>query len=133
MPGIAGLLEGIRFVKKMGTDHIADHERQLTKRAAQILEQTPGIHTYVADDPLDQVGVLSFWVEGRDCEELGEGLARRGIAVRSGLHCAPLAHRTAGTLEHGTVRLSFSALNTLEQMDCFAARWQDVLREKVTF
>ena len=133
MPGIAGLLEGIRFVKKMGTDHIADHERQLTARAAQILEQTPGIHTYVADDPQNQVGVLSFWVEGRDCEELGEGLARRGIAVRSGLHCAPLAHRTAGTLEHGTVRLSFSALNTLEQMDCFAARWQDVLREKVTF
>ena len=36
----------------------------------------------------------------------------RGVAVRAGLHCAPLAHRTAGTLESGTVRLSFSALNT---------------------
>ena len=45
-----------------------------------------------------------------DAEALGAALADRGIAVRAGLHCAPLAHRTAGTLDTGTVRLSFSAL-----------------------
>ena len=44
-------------------------------------------------------------------------LAERGIAVRAGLHCAPLAHRTAGTLNTGTVRLSFSHWNTREEVD----------------
>ena len=41
------------------------------------------------------------------CEEAAEFLARRGIAVRAGLHCAPLAHRSAGTLDTGTLRISF--------------------------
>ncbi len=62
--------------------------------------------------PAAQAGVLSFRVRGRDCEELGEALGDAGIAVRAGLHCAPLAHRTAGTLETGTVRASVSAFNT---------------------
>ena len=46
-----------------------------------------------------------------DTEELAQCLADREICVRAGLHCAPLAHRTAGTFETGTVRLSFSAMN----------------------
>jgi len=52
-----------------------------------------------------------------DAEALGAALAERGIAVRAGLHCAPLAHRTAGTLNTGTVRLSFSHWNTREEVD----------------
>ena len=52
-----------------------------------------------------------------DAETLGSALAERGIAVRAGLHCAPLAHRTVGTLDTGTVRLSFSDLNTPEEVD----------------
>jgi len=49
---------------------------------------------------------VSF-VPGCDCEEAAEHLAKKGIAVRAGLHCAPLAHESAGTLETGTVRVSF--------------------------
>ena len=44
-------------------------------------------------------------------------LAKRGIAVRSGLHCAPLAHHSAGTADTGTVRFSFSAFNRADQAD----------------
>ena len=54
----------------------------------------------------DQCGTVSF-VPPLDCEETAELLGRRGIAVRAGLHCAPLAHESAGTLETGTVRVSF--------------------------
>ena len=50
-------------------------------------------------------------MEGIDCEELGEAMARQGVALRAGLHCAPLAHRTVGTLKTGTVRFSPSAIN----------------------
>ena len=53
-----------------------------------------------------QAGTVSFVPEG-DCEDLAEALAKRGIAVRAGLHCAPLAHESAGTVQTGTVRVSF--------------------------
>lgn len=47
-----------------------------------------------------------------DCELVGEALGKCGIAVRAGLHCSPLAHRSAGTYEKGTVRASFSSFNS---------------------
>jgi selenocysteine lyase/cysteine desulfurase len=53
-----------------------------------------------------QSGTVSFLC-GLDSEEAAEKLARQGIAVRAGLHCAPLAHESAGTLETGTIRVSF--------------------------
>ena len=53
-----------------------------------------------------QAGTVSF-VPNADCEEYARLLEREGIAVRAGLHCAPLAHESAGTLETGTVRISF--------------------------
>ena len=55
-----------------------------------------------------QSGVLSFRPLRGDCESLAQQLSDRGICVRSGLHCAPYAHRSAGTLETGTIRASFS-------------------------
>ncbi len=55
-------------------------------------------------------------------------LADRGIAVRAGLHCAPLAHRTAGTLDTGTVRLSFSHWNTREEVSRFLVAMGEILR-----
>ena len=58
--------------------------------------------------PGTQSGVLSFRPLRGDCETLAQQLSERGICVRSGLHCAPYAHRSAGTLETGTIRASFS-------------------------
>ena len=55
----------------------------------------------------DQTGVLSLRCPTMDGETLAQRLAERGVCVRSGLHCAPLAHESAGTLETGTVRFSF--------------------------
>ena len=75
-----------------------------------------------------QTGVLSFRLDGWDCEALGEALAAQGAAVRAGLHCAPLAHRTAGTLETGTVRCSFSAFSTTAQVEHFARILRQIVR-----
>ena len=61
--------------------------------------------------------MVSFVLEGQDCQEVGEILGQRGIALRAGLHCAPLAHETAGTLKTGTIRASFSAFNTPAEAD----------------
>ena len=128
MPGIAGLLEGLRFVKARGTERIAAHERRLTRQLAARLAGMPGVEVFFCPDDDSQTAVLSFRAEGRDCEELGEALAARGAAVRAGLHCAPLAHRTAGTLDTGTVRCSFSAFNTAAQVEEFARLLGQTLR-----
>ena len=131
MPGIAGLLEGIRFVRRRGVDKICRQEQQLTAYAARRLELIDGVKLFTDGEFINQTGVLSFLAANRDCEEVGERLAQRGIAVRAGLQCAPLAHRTVGTLKSGTIRFSASVFNTMSQVDRFAAELQDVIRENV--
>lgn len=119
LPGIAGLLAGLRYVTARTPEAIGKREGALIRRAAQGLARLPKVRAFQARDPACQSGVLSFQVEGMDCETVGEALSRRGIAVRAGLHCAPLAHENAGTLEAGTVRLSVSDFNTAAEVDRF--------------
>lgn len=108
--GIAGLLEGLKFVRRKGEACILRHEQSLNEQMMQGLSQIPGVEVFCGSRQT-QSGLCSFRAEQMDCEELGEELARRGVAVRAGLHCAPLAHRSAGTVQSGTVRVSFSAFN----------------------
>lgn len=129
MPGIAGLLAGIRFVRRQRTERILAHERALTRRAATRLAALPEAEVFAAPEDAGQAGVLSFRVAGRDPETIGEALAERGIAVRAGLHCAPLAHRTAGTLDTGTVRVSFSAFNTVQEVEVLASALRELTRK----
>ena len=119
LPGIAGLLAGLRYVTVRTPEAIGKREGALIRRAAQGLARLPRVKVFQARDPACQSGVLSFQVEGMDCEAVGAALSRRGIAVRAGLHCAPLAHENAGTLEAGTVRLSVSDFNTAAEVDRF--------------
>ena len=116
MPGIAGLRAGLAFVEELGPERILRRERELVRLAAALLEDIPGLELFRAEEPENQTGVLSFRLEGRDCAETAEALARRGFALRAGLHCAPLAHRSAGTLDTGTVRLSVSVFNRESQI-----------------
>lgn len=125
MPGIAGLLAGIRFVSQMGPNQIRNHEKRLLNSLNRQLRTIPGIQTYYSSS--NQTGVLSFTVQDMDCERLGGLLSDQGFAVRAGLHCAPLAHRSAGTLQTGTVRVSFSAYNTLEETNRFAETVEELL------
>ncbi len=112
MPGIAGLAEGIKFVSSVGTSKILAHGRELIAAAADGLRQIGGVRLYEADNPEHQAGVMSFNIRNVPSEQIASELWARNIAVRAGMHCSPLAHRTAGTLEQGTVRISVSAFNT---------------------
>ncbi|MCI9330868.1 MAG: aminotransferase class V-fold PLP-dependent enzyme [Oscillibacter sp.] len=116
MPGIAGLLAGVRYVRRGGLEKILAHERHLTQMTIQGLEAMQGLRLFVSPDLRSQAGVLSLTAEGMDVEAIGSALAERGIAVRAGIHCAPYAHRTVGTLDTGTVRISFSDFNTPEEV-----------------
>ena len=119
VPGIAGLLAGLEFVQSQGADRILRHEQSLLGHLCSQLAGAPHLKLFCGSEA-DQTGVLSLQVSGWDCELAAAQLAELGFAVRAGLHCAPMAHRCAGTLEQGTVRVSVSAFNTEQEMDDFA-------------
>ena len=126
--GVAGLLEGLRFLRRRDIRWIAGHESRLIQRMGNGLSRLPGVEVFQASMPKAQSGVLSFRIKGRDCEDVGEALGDRGFALRAGLHCAPEAHRTAGTLDTGTVRASVSAFNTEMEIDRFLRAIGDMVR-----
>lgn len=107
VPGIGGLLAGIEMVQKTGISNIFEREQRLSRQCTQQLQRL-GFHVFSGKQ---QSGVVSF-VGEEDCEELARYLADKGIAVRAGLHCAPLAHESAGTIQTGTVRVSFGHAST---------------------
>ena len=115
VPGIAGLGAGIRFLARQSQEALQKKEAALLQRATQGLARL-SFPVYTGPG---QVGVLSFRVPGMDCEEGAEAFARRGVALRAGLHCAPLAHRTGGTLPEGTIRLSLSSLSRPADVEGF--------------
>ena len=121
VPGIAGLLAAAEWIAKCGTERIRRHETELRRRIADQLQADRRISVFQTADDREQTGVLSFQIHGVDCEAAADRLAQRGIAVRAGLHCSPLAHRTGGTLEQGTVRLSVSPFTTVNEADRAAA------------
>ena len=107
--GICGLAAGLRFVRQQTPQRLLAHEIRLRRLLASMLEDIPGIRLFTGEA---QSGTLSLCAAQTDCEALAARLASEGICVRAGLHCAPLAHESAGTLETGTVRFSLSAFNT---------------------
>ncbi|MCD8323209.1 MAG: aminotransferase class V-fold PLP-dependent enzyme [Oscillospiraceae bacterium] len=116
VPGIAGLLAGVEWLSRKTTAAVLAQERELAAAFCEALAGADRIRLFRAADSACQAGVVSLQVRGADCEEIAVRLAERGIAVRAGLHCAPLAHQTAGTLRAGTVRFSFSPFNTRSEV-----------------
>ena len=110
VPGIAGLLAGLQYIRNTGVETILRHECRMREQAARLCSRFDRLRIFTGS-PGTQTGALSLVCAGMDTEDLAQCLAAREICVRAGLHCAPLAHRTAGTFETGTVRLSFSAMN----------------------
>lgn len=130
VPGISGLLEGIRFVSSMGVDGISAYEEMLKERMLAGLSELPEVYVYAAEEGKTQSGVVSFVVKGKESEEIADYLAEKGIAVRGGLHCAPLAHESVGTLGTGTVRVSFSVFNTVSEINHFLLILKEFLSRK---
>ncbi len=113
--GIAGLKAGIEYVQEKGTKRILEHEQKLKNIATEILKQSDRLELFASDNTA-QSGVLSIRCRDMDNETLAAYLSEKSVCVRSGLHCAPLAHESAGTLKSGTVRLSFSPFTCEEDV-----------------
>ncbi len=117
VPGIAGLEAGLAYLHRVGTAGIAAREAELGAFCARGLGE---LGYWVFQGP-HQTGTVSFLSRG-DCEEFARAMGEAGIALRAGLHCAPLAHESAGTLETGTIRLSLGAMTRERDCRAFLAR-----------
>lgn len=121
LPAIAGFGEGIEVVKEIGLGRIEAHEAALFKRARKELLNIGGVKIFC---PESEGSVILFEIEGRGSEEVAAELAKAGICVRGGYHCAALAHKAMGTEESGAVRASFGIFNKESDVDalCDAVR-----------
>jgi len=112
-PGIAGFGAGVDLVMKSGMEQIGDHEDRLARRLRAGFDDIEGVTVYGPPAGVPRAPVISVRFAGLPSAEAAFVLDRAfGIAVRAGLHCAPEAHRTAGTLEEGLVRFSIGDANT---------------------
>jgi len=106
-PVIAALGAGIKFIQETGLGQIRRHTRELTILLLEGLLSIPGVTVYGNRDVEAMVPVISINIHGISPGEASTWLAdHHDIVTRAGLHCAPLAHRTMGTLDSGTLRLS---------------------------
>lgn len=117
-PGIIGLGKGVQYIQKRGIDAIRSHEEDLTSFFIEEAGKIDGIKLYGPLDTSRQGAVVSLNIRDLDSSEVAFILNDEfGIYVRPGLHCAPLAHETIGTLEQGAVRFSFGPFNTREELE----------------
>ena len=117
LPGIAGLNEGVKYILNKGTKSIYSHEKKLLELFIDEIKNIPRIKFYGPEDVEHRCGVIPVNLEGVDSSELAFILdTEYGIAVRPGLHCAPLAHKTIGTENIGAVRFSVGPFNEMDDI-----------------
>ncbi len=121
MLGIAGLLAGVDFIVHNGLDNIYEKTTYLSDYFIDGIIEIPGIHIYHPEGnhiaKRNAVPVVSVTLDGMESGQLAYQLdSQYDIAVRSGLHCTPLAHHALGTIDDGTTRFSFGYFNTKQEV-----------------
>lgn len=116
--GIAGLAAGVRYILEKGMERIRTHERALTQRLMDGLGRIGRLRIVGTQDANRQTSAVSFTIDGRAVSEIAQSLDEQfGIMCRPGLHCAPKAHQTLGTLPNGTLRLAPGWFSTEGEID----------------
>jgi len=129
-PGIAGLGAGVKEILKFGQKKIYSHEKKLGKFFLEALSHLKKIRIYGSSDPNMRTGVISINIDNKDSSEMCNLLDERySIAVRGGLHCAPLAHKTIGTFHQGTIRFSYGVFNNLDEVKSCIRALEELSRE----
>ncbi len=132
--GIAGLGAGVQYILDRSVENIREYEVTLTEYLLESLSGIKGLKLYGETDPAKKTGIVSFNLEGTHPSEVAHVLDRAfDIAVRSGLHCAPSAHKAIGSFPDGTVRVSLSIFNTKEDIDSLADVLLEISKEIALF
>lgn len=117
LPAICGLSSGLDFLKSYSIKRIYNHEFSLIEHLYNDLRRIPDVIVYAKPEKYKYLPVLSFNLKGKNSVDVAEKLNRYGIAVRAGLHCAPMAHKQLKTLDIGTIRVSVSVYNSKNEID----------------
>lgn len=128
--GAISLGSGLDFVKKLGIENIYAHETSLCNRFINELKKLGGVKIYRRAGA-KYLPIVLFNIEGLTSEETAAYLNRRGFALRGGLHCSGMAHRSVGTLPDGAVRFAPSAFNTPDEVDRLSAAVADAAAGKL--
>lgn len=112
IPGIVGLSNAIDFINKVGINNIKEKNSILYRKLLNGILDIDRFEVYGDITGSKSTTSLSFNLKGVDTSELSFYLETHGISNRSGLHCAPMCHKSIGTFPNGTVRLSISYFNT---------------------
>lgn len=113
---IAGLNASLKWIKEIGIENIYAKEQENHQRLVDLLSRYENIKVLGIGDA-ETIGVVSCLFDGYGSDSIGQVLSEQNIAVRTGLHCAPVAHRFLGTFPSGTVRFSVSYFNTSEDFE----------------
>ena len=114
---IAGLHAALKWAKNIGIEQIFEIEQAHYRRLFSLLSQYDNIKVTAPFMPGQSIGMVSAVFEGFGSDSIGQILSRKNLAVRTGLHCAPEAHRFLGTFPGGTVRFSAGYFNTEEDFE----------------
>lgn len=125
-----GLSEAVRYIKRIGVFRIYEHEKRLTIGLMKRLEDL-GEHIRIIGprDPELRSGIVSFTIAGSSPESIGMWLDKRGIAVRTGLHCVHLLHDRLGHPE-GSVRASFYLYNCEDDIEALYRALKEYIEHK---
>lgn len=125
--GIAGLIEGMKYIEEKTVEAIYAAEWSLTQRMMQGLSEIQGIQLLGPAAGEERTGLVSFTLANADSSEVAFILDQSfGIAVRAGFHCTPLAHETAGTTQWGAVRASVGCHTTEDEADRFVQAVREI-------
>ncbi|MBT2293304.1 aminotransferase class V-fold PLP-dependent enzyme [Paenibacillus albidus] len=115
--GIAGLMAGVQKVRSIGVKMIHEREWDLTQTMMEGLSAIAGLRLLGPAPGNPRTGIVSFVIEGQESAGIAHRLDREyNIAVRSGMHCTPLAHKAVNTLETGAVRASVGVGTTRQEV-----------------
>ncbi len=124
-PAILSMKIGIRLLNEIGIDAVRHHEIKLSRLMHRHIGEIPQAILYSVPNS----GIVAFNLKGLSSEQVASELNERGICVRSGYHCAPLAHKSLGTLDSGIVRLSIGTFNSMGEIEIAAYHIKQIAKK----
>ncbi|MDR2672669.1 MAG: aminotransferase class V-fold PLP-dependent enzyme [Coriobacteriales bacterium] len=126
--GYYGLCASLRWLERVGTQRIHEHESELYRHFLAGMQQLDGVRIHGTQNTATSLAVLAITTPGRDIGKVAYRLDRKHkVITRCGLHCAPWANRTLGTWPVGTIRFSLGYFTKKRELDYTLAALEESL------
>lgn len=106
--GVAGLNAALDWIQRTTIEEIKSREANNRQKLIDLLEEYEFIRIVGNEPGCEYVGIVSCLIDEISSDSAGSVFDQQGVALRTGLHCAPLAHQFIGTYPAGTIRFSVS-------------------------